>query len=1018
MKGMTRIIITIVAISFLFAFSSVISSAVEIVDSGECGAEGDNVTWTLDDKGTLILSGSGNTKDYERYLFYGVEGTTPFLYNEKIKTIIIQNGITSIGNNLFSFCPKVTTVLIPDSVKKIGFESFHNCPNLTDITIPGSVENIGGAAFCGCESLVSVRIPSGIAEIEDSTFESCTSLTSVMIPNSVNVLAADAFYYTNLKHVYYEGDEAHWIEISIAGGGRDDGRINIDTNPTIHYNSSIGADSKITVLGELFTNDLSYYATVGDSTHYYPELAHLMMTMANAAYDPENAKQGCKDLGLSQWEPYNYDKYWSLYGTENVCYSIGSTKTDEGTICLLINIRGSGSITDISQGTLDWLGNFNLESALETGYSPHKNFNEAAQHVYDGINQYLDQKFDKRIGDAGIVYFVTGHSRGGAVGNLVEYKLAPVGKSNVFGYNFAVPDTAKISAQTDVKGFNNIFNVSNLADPVSYFPGFTLDVMTGLKQIFNSGRIDNKWRKWGTSVWFDDGKDRAIEGEAHDPNKYVSFLRARKPLSAYTENPKFYIKGEWKINPFLPLQYKVYATYCPVDVELVDHDNKVIASVINDEIDYHDSHFGDVIVTTVGDQKMFAVPPGANYTLRMVGTDNGTMDYYTAEIDMLNEEIVSTKCFQNVTVSRDREMTSIVSEDISVDDTQLFAMGDDNRIVQEILPEGQEVAPVITNKAKLEMLVGDKTSISAESNDEYQWHSENGDIATVENGTITAVSAGTAGIVAETVNGARAICIVTVIEPISLKTATISGIRDKTYTGKPLEQSPVVKIGETELEADTDYTLSYNNNISTGEATVIIKGKGKYTDSVSKTFKITAKKVTPSITLSPESYTYDGKAKTPSVAVKDEQTVLQEGTDYTISYAAGRKNTGKYQVMVTLKGNYSGSASGNFTITKAANPLKIKAKTARVKYSAVKKKVQTLEVSKLITFTRKGQGTMTYKKATGNKKIIINKKTGKVTVKKGLQKGKYNIKVKVKAAGNSNYKASDIKTVTFTIIVK
>lgn len=112
------------------------------------------------------------------------------------------------------------------------------------------------------------------------------------------------------------------------------------------------------------------------------------------------------------------------------------------------------------------------------------------------------------------------------------------------------------------------------------------------------------------------------------------------------------------------------------------------------------------------------------------------------------------------------------------------------------------------------------------------------------------------------------------------------------------------------------------------------------------------------------------------------------------------------------------SAPITVTTAKYANPLKIKAKTATVKYSKLKKKNQTLAVTKVIKFTKKGQGTISYAKASGNKKITINKKTGKVTVKKGLKKGTYKVKVKVKAAGNKNYKASAVKAVTFKVKVK
>lgn len=72
----------------------------------------------------------------------------------------------------------------------------------------------------------------------------------------------------------------------------------------------------------------------------------------------------------------------------------------------------------------------------------------------------------------------------------------------------------------------------------------------------------------------------------------------------------------------------------------------------------------------------------------------------------------------------------------------------------------------------------------------------------------------------------------------------------------------------------------------------------------------------------------------------------------------------------------------------------------------------------LLRYISKGQGTKTYVKKSGNPKIKIAKTTGKVTVKKGLKKGTYKVRVKVRAAGNTNYKASTTKTVTFKIRVK
>lgn len=164
--------------------------------------------------------------------------------------------------------------------------------------------------------------------------------------------------------------------------------------------------------------------------------------------------------------------------------------------------------------------------------------------------------------------------------------------------------------------------------------------------------------------------------------------------------------------------------------------------------------------------------------------------------------------------------------------------------------------------------------------------------------------------------------------------------------------------------------------------------------------------------------TYNGKS----------QTGVAAGSNYTLFGTAKATKAGSYKATAKLKtnANYTykwsdgttGAKTIKWTIRKAANPLAIKSKAATVKYSAVKKKAQTMDVTKVITFIKKGQGATTYTKAGGNKKITINKTTGKVTVKKGLKKGAYQVKVKVTAGGNTNYKASAEKVVTIKVTVK
>ena len=170
------------------------------------------------------------------------------------------------------------------------------------------------------------------------------------------------------------------------------------------------------------------------------------------------------------------------------------------------------------------------------------------------------------------------------------------------------------------------------------------------------------------------------------------------------------------------------------------------------------------------------------------------------------------------------------------------------------------------------------------------------------------------------------------------------------------------------------------------------------------------------VSIADQELIYNGKPLTPAVSVQYKNCSLEEGTDYTVS-CSDNINAGEASFTVTGIGKYSGEVYGSFTINKAANPLAVKAKAPSVKYSKLKSKNQTLAISKVLKFTNAGQGTKTYAKSSGNKKITINKKTGKITIKKGLKKGTYTIKIKVSAAGNGNYKAA-AKTVTVRIKVK
>ena len=184
-----RLLSFVLAVLMIASLLPATALAAVIVASGTCGAEGNgsNLTWTLDREGVLTISGSGYMYDY------GLYGAPWYGSRSRVKSAVIADGVTSIGNCAFEDCTSLTSVTIPDSVTSIGEYAFWNCRSLTSVTIPDSVTSIGSHAFSGCSSLISVTIPDSVTSIGGAAFLDCTSLTSVTIPDSVTSIGDNVF---------------------------------------------------------------------------------------------------------------------------------------------------------------------------------------------------------------------------------------------------------------------------------------------------------------------------------------------------------------------------------------------------------------------------------------------------------------------------------------------------------------------------------------------------------------------------------------------------------------------------------------------------------------------------------------------------------------------------------------------------------------------------------------------------------------------------------------------------------
>ena len=206
---------------------------------------GDDLIWSLDENGVLLISGSGDMWDYdvenppwweelaqirELQILPGVSGigTHAFSGCSDLERVSIPEGVTRIGQNAFSGCKALqkidlpvslrtieecafigsglVNVRIPEGVARLDRAAFYDCKNLKSVYVPGSIDCVGESAFTGCEALVSVSLGEGVCVLEEHTFFRCRSLKEVRFPSSVTEIGNWAFCHcTDLTRIHFDG---------------------------------------------------------------------------------------------------------------------------------------------------------------------------------------------------------------------------------------------------------------------------------------------------------------------------------------------------------------------------------------------------------------------------------------------------------------------------------------------------------------------------------------------------------------------------------------------------------------------------------------------------------------------------------------------------------------------------------------------------------------------------------------------------------------------------------------------
>ena len=159
---------------------------------------GENLTCTLDENGVLTIRGTGAMYNYSEDLPWRYYSSSAL----DVRTVILEDGVTSICAYAFCTCYYMTSVSIPNTVEVIGGYAFANCRELTSVVIPESVKRICGSAFKNCSGLQSITLPSTVELFGTSIFEGCSSLTSITLPDDMERIEMNTFYNcTNLQSI-------------------------------------------------------------------------------------------------------------------------------------------------------------------------------------------------------------------------------------------------------------------------------------------------------------------------------------------------------------------------------------------------------------------------------------------------------------------------------------------------------------------------------------------------------------------------------------------------------------------------------------------------------------------------------------------------------------------------------------------------------------------------------------------------------------------------------------------------
>jgi len=403
----------------------------------------------------------------------------------------------------------------------------------------------------------------------------------------------------------------------------------------------------------------------GGATSFNADLELASLVLSENVYRKDAVEKTLRAFGFKDIAPY-YDNI----NADRVAHAIARKEVFfDGIPCNIVVVvcRGTYEDSDIFGNVQQFLGFPNFQTA--SIYVANNLANYIVQH---GLDKGQDIKF-----------LFTGHSRGGAVANLLGADITRKAQSgiislgntsNVYTYTFASPNTMPKSQAASRLTSNNVKNLVNDDDCV---PDASAGAKHGtVRWFYPDNGMKNTFKEL-TGIDYN-SKSSTIKGAAgfgfghpHQPEAYLSFLLQNRIALTGIRNG-----------------IKLVAVKCPVDVDVFDSSGVLVGRVVNNIVD--DSIDMDVLIWLEGDEKYFLFPQKGDYTFRMVGTDNGILNYSAGYINPDTGEYLEEKEFKNVALYDGKKMTSTVGDEIATPNVQLLVTNNVGAPIATVNTNGSE----------------------------------------------------------------------------------------------------------------------------------------------------------------------------------------------------------------------------------------------------------------------------------------------------------------------------------------